>query len=188
VRFGCIAVAPSDGDLRALLTEQELLSPTFRWLGATTRDERVPGYKFDQFTTVIGDDEQIWARAKDALTHWRPQRGAGLRIYPPGVSVEVGATVLVVGGVLGVAMLAACRVVNVIDEPDRFGYVYATLPLHPECGEEAMYVERDNEGVVRFELRVLSELRDPIARLGGPVSRRMQAAATRRYIEAMKTV
>jgi uncharacterized protein (UPF0548 family) len=96
--------------------------------------------------------------------------------------------VLVVGRVVGVAMVAAYRLISVFDEPDRFGYVYATLPLHPEEGEEALFVERAADGKVHFELRVLSALHDPIARLGGPVSRRMQSAATRRYIEVMKTI
>jgi hypothetical protein len=42
--------------------------------------------------------------------------------------------------------------------------------------------------IVCFELRVLSALHDPVARLGGPISRRLQAAATRRYIDAMTTL
>ena len=188
MRFGCLAVAPSDAQLRALLTQQESLSPTFRWLGATTREEQVPGYQYDHHSVVIGAGDAPWAQAKDALAHWRPQRGARLEIYPADVAVEVGTTVLVVGRVVGAAMIAACRVTTVVDDPGRFGFVYATLPLHPEIGEEAFFVERGDDGVVRFELRVLSALHDPIARLGGPITRRVQAGATRRYLDAMKTV
>jgi uncharacterized protein (UPF0548 family) len=188
VRFGCLAVAPRDAQLRALLTRQQSLSPTFRWLGATARDERLPGYQYDEHSKLVGEGEVVWARAKAALAQWRPQRGAGLEVYPGEAAVDVGTTVLVVGRALGVAMIAACRVTQMTDEPNRFGFVYATLPVHPEVGEESFLVERGEDGVVRFELRVVSTLHDPIARLGGPVSRRLQRAATRRYLDAMQSV
>jgi uncharacterized protein (UPF0548 family) len=187
-RFGCFALAPTDAQLDALRGRQSKESPTFRWLGATMRGERVPGYDDQRASVVVGEGDAVWERAKDALSRWRPQRGAGLDVYPPDARVEPGATVLVVGKRAGVAMVAACRVTTVIDEPARYGFVYATLPVHPECGEEAFILERSEADVVRFELHVLSALHDPVARVGGPVSRRVQRAATRRYVAAMRDV
>ena len=36
-----------------------------------------------------------------------------------------------------------CRVVDVVDEPDRRGFAYGTLPGHPETGEERFMAQRD---------------------------------------------
>ena len=36
-----------------------------------------------------------------------------------------------------------CRVVYVVDEPDRRGFAYGTLPGHPESGEELFLVRYD---------------------------------------------
>ena len=46
-----------------------------------------------------------------------------------------------------------CRVASVVDEPNRFGFAYGTLPIHPEQGEQSFIVERDEGGKVTFTLR-----------------------------------
>ena len=38
---------------------------------------------------------------------------------------------------------APCRVVYVVDEPDRRGFAYGTLPGHAESGEERFVVRYD---------------------------------------------
>ena len=38
---------------------------------------------------------------------------------------------------------APCRVVYVVDEPDRRGFAYGTLPGHAESGEELFLVRYD---------------------------------------------
>jgi hypothetical protein len=40
-----------------------------------------------------------------------------------------------------------CRVVAVIDEANRYGFAYGTLPVHPETGEEAFMIVRDDKRV-----------------------------------------
>ena len=84
-------------------------------------------------------------------------------------------------------MLAACRIVAVVDEPDRYGFAYGTLPAHPEEGEELFLVTRADDGTVRFEITVFSRPHDLLTRLGGPIARRVQQHASRRYLEGMLT-
>jgi uncharacterized protein (UPF0548 family) len=73
----------------------------------------------------------------------------------------------------------------VVDEPNRYGFAYGTLPHHPEQGEEAFLVEQDDRGDVNFVIEVFSRPRHPLARLGKPVSRLVQKRTTRRYLRGM---
>jgi uncharacterized protein (UPF0548 family) len=77
-----------------------------------------------------------------------------------------------------------CRVVELVDEPDRFGFAYGTLPTHAEIGEESFIVHR---GPLRFAVEAVSRPAHPLARLAPPIADRLQAAATARYLDAMAT-
>src|SRR3954454_3069745 len=108
---------------------------TYTEVGATA--SRPPaGYRHDRWETDLGPDEgDRFARAARALREWAPQRGAGLRVFP-GDPVSLDASfVLVIPMPAGFAT-AAGRVVDVVDERDRWGFAYGTLPAHPEQGEE----------------------------------------------------
>ena len=79
-----------------------------------------------------------------------------------------------------------CRIVAVVDEPDRCGFAYGTLPTHPEEGEEAFLVVRYDNGAVRFDVEGVSRPRMPLARLVSPLADRLQDAAVHRYLAAMQ--
>lgn len=82
---------------------------------------------------------------------------------------------------------ATCRIVAVVDEPDRVGFAYGTLSMHPECGEESFLIVRD-EGDIRFEVQAVSKPKHPLARLIPPAAGRLQDAAVRRYLSAMSSL
>ncbi len=71
------------------------------------------------------------------------------------------------------------------DEPDRCGFAYGTLPGHPESGEEAFLVLRD-EGTVRLRISAYSRPGKLTTRLAGPLGRRFQQLMTRRYADALR--
>jgi uncharacterized protein (UPF0548 family) len=77
------------------------------------------------------------------------------------------------------------RVVYVIDEPDRRGFAYGTLPGHPERGEEAFVVERQPDGSVWLVIRAFSRPSSPLMWIGYPVARLLQAFYTARYERAL---
>jgi uncharacterized protein (UPF0548 family) len=79
---------------------------------------------------------------------------------------------------------AVCRVVYVVDEPDRVGFAYGTLPGHPESGEESFILER-LDGVTRFSVRAFSRPATQLARFGGPVTSLAQRIMTARYLVAV---
>jgi uncharacterized protein (UPF0548 family) len=80
-----------------------------------------------------------------------------------------------------------CRVVAIVDEPDRFGFAYGTLSVHPERGEEAFVVTRA-DGSLRFDVIAVSAHANLLTRLMAPIADRLQASASGRYLRAMEQV
>ncbi len=156
-------------------------------IGATVGDRLPAGYHHARSSLDLGSGDAVWARARDGIDGWRAPAAAGITIAPPDAPITPGTTVGVFMRLGPVHVLAACRIVAVVDEPDRYGFAYGTLPAHPEEGEELFLVTRDAGGVVRFEITAFSRPHDWLTRLGGPVARRVQQHATRRYLEGMRT-
>ncbi len=121
----------------------------------------------------------------EALREWRVHRGAGLELATDG-ALNVGTNVafsapLPIGFVDG-----TCRIVAVVNEPDRFGFAYGTLTVHPERGEESFLVVRDTHNNVRFDVHGVSRPSLPFARVLAPIADRLQDRAVRRYLSAMQ--
>ncbi|MEP6842831.1 MAG: DUF1990 domain-containing protein [Pseudolysinimonas sp.] len=77
------------------------------------------------------------------------------------------------------------RVVYVIDEPNRKGFAYGTLPGHPERGEESFFVERRPDESVWLIIRAFSRPASAIVWAGYPLVRLLQAIFTERYRRAL---
>ena len=81
-----------------------------------------------------------------------------------------------------------CRIVVVDDEPNRYGFAYGTLSVHPERGEESFVVLRDDDGNVRLDIDGVSRPAHPLAGLAPPFADHLQDGAVRRYLAAMQTL
>lgn len=121
--------------------------------------------------------------AADDLLGWRVHERAGLAVRASGPAVE-DAVVEMRLGVGTVSVRIPCRVVAVVDEPDRRGFSYGTLPGHPECGEEEFLLERAADGSLRFTVAAFSRPATLLARAGGPVTGWVQRLMTARYLRA----
>jgi uncharacterized protein (UPF0548 family) len=78
------------------------------------------------------------------------------------------------------------RVVAIVVEEDRRGFVYGTLPGHPECGEELFEVGLADDGTVLLHVRAFSRSGSLLARMLGPIGRLLQRWVTRRYGRALR--
>jgi uncharacterized protein (UPF0548 family) len=154
--------------------------------GVTLGAAGLSGFRTDRYEAELGAGAEVFARAVAGLRAWAAHRGAGVRVEPPDAPLVEGTTVVVVTRMGPASVLAACRVVAVVDEPRRFGFAYGTLPLHPESGEEAFLVERTADDVVRFRVVAVSRPAHPLARLGAPVARLVQRRVTKGYLEALR--
>jgi uncharacterized protein (UPF0548 family) len=123
-------------------------------------------------------------RAAHNLLHWQVQQRAGLRVAASSERITPQAVVVLRIGIGPLAVQAPCRVVYVIDEPDRRGFAYGTLPGHPESGEEAFILERPNNGTVTFTVTAFSRPASTLAKLAAPLGRYIQNIITTRYLHA----
>ncbi len=144
------------------------------------------GYRRDRWTRPADHDDFDAARL--AVTTWAAQRTAGLTLSPPTPDLTVGVTLAFAYPVGPGSVTGTCRIVEVIDEPDRFGFVYATLPHHPEQGEELFLVERDDQGTITAAIEAVWRPANLVTRIGLPATRFLQRRATGRYLDGLTTV
>ena len=175
---------PSPHRLRALIEHGATDSLTYGPVGITALAEPPNGYRLDRWSRTIGHGDEVFDYARDALRHWRVHTGAGLVVEAEGPPSE-GAVVAMAAPLPIGFIEVVCRVVEVVDQPDRAGFVYGTLTNHPEQGEESFMATRADDGVVNFDIVAVSRPRQMLARALPPVARRLQIAATNRYFDAM---
>ena len=174
---------PSQRDLAAVAENAEGREVTYDHVGATLTGRMPEGYRHDRYEIELPARPDAFGRGVAGIRTWAPHLGAGLTVAP-GHPPELGATVAL-GAPLGpITAVAVCRIVALVDEPDRCGFAYGTLPGHPEQGEEAFLIERRASEAV-FKIVVFSRPAELLARLGGPVTRRIQQATTRRYLDSL---
>ena len=154
---------------------------TYPNVGATA--ETAPGgYSVVRMSQRIGSGRPRFEEAAERVMRYGMLRGAGLRVDATTEVAQVGADVL---GRLG-PFVAPCRVVYVLDEPNRRGFAYGTLPGHAVCGEELFAVRYDPaDGAVHSEVAAFSRPATWWSRLGAPALTAAQRAVSRRYLSAV---
>jgi uncharacterized protein (UPF0548 family) len=163
------------------LQELAALSLTYPEVGATAGPPP-PNYGHLHGSAVIGHGRQRFEQAAASVMRWGMLRGAGVRVEATTEVAAVGSEVLVGLGPLR----APCRVVYVVDEPDRRGFAYGTLPGHPEIGEELFSVRYDPASeAVYAEVTAFSRHGTWWSRLAGPLNSLAQRVISRRYLRAV---
>ena len=145
-------------------------------VGATRSDECPGGYlHHDHNRVVIGQGDEDWDRAKQAIRDWKTFDLGWCGICWPDTPIAEGRNVAMIASHLGLWSLNACRIVYTIDEPHRFGFTYGTLTDHTESGEERFMVERDEQtGEIFYDLYSFSRPKHILAILGYPYARYLQ--------------
>ena len=176
---------PSPATVLTLLSKARGSTPTYPEVGATRNESFPAGYRHLACAIDLDNRDRTFERAVETLRGWGAQLGAGIEIVPEGARVDEGETVILVIRTFGLWAVAPCRVVYVVEETDHFAFAYGTLPGHPERGEAAFALERNETGSVAFHAMSFSQTVDPLARVGAPITRRVQQRVTRRYLTAL---
>ena len=87
--------------------------------------------------------------------------------------------------VLGVPIALPNRVVSVINEQDRAGYVLGTLPGSPLTGEQAFLLDYRADESVWFTVRQLAQVANQKLKLLTPLLRWHQRLLTARFLKAL---
>jgi len=143
------------------------------------------GYRRSEVSALVGHGDALWEHATYEVLRWGVKTASGFSVDTPG-AVSAGDRVVVTAHFLGARVLEPIEVVAVVQEPDRVGFAYRTLPGHPVSGEEAFIVHRVGE-----------EVRLTIRSLTGPASQQpwrvlypflliLQRVVRRRYLRALR--
>lgn len=150
--------------------------------GAPT-GEAPPGFHRLHYSAALSRRD-FDAAARD-LFDWKMHSQAGLQVQASDVPLRPNTVVLMRWGLGGLSIRIPCRVLEVVEEPERRGFSYGTLPGHPEAGEERFLLEHLDDGRVLFTITASSRPASALAKLGGPMSRVAQRSMTRRYLRAL---
>lgn len=160
---------------------------TYPDVGAT-RTTPPAGWRAFRYRRRIGDGRVLFERAAEHIAAFGIQTGAGVFGTSSTPTAREGTELTVRLGIGPAAVTAPCRVVYVLDEPNRRGFAYGTLPGHPLAGEELFAVEHDPADDAVYGL-VLAFSRPAAwyARWGGPLPRLVQSWFARRYLATLPT-
>ena len=168
---------PSDERIQQFIDERRSLSFSYAEVGAT-RDAPPSWSVVDHNRIALGSGAACFERAKVAVRNWTMFDIGWVKLCWPVTPIEPGATVAVLGRVLGLWSMNACRVVYAIDERqqvERFGFAYGTLPEHVESGEERFSVEWNHaDGSVVYDILAFSRPNQTLSRVLYPWTRRLQ--------------
>ncbi len=154
---------------------------TYPEVGATA-GELPAGYRHLRKVRDLGAGRPVFEAASRALLTWQMHERAGVRLVSGPARAVEGADV----SFRWWGIPIECRVVDVVDEPDRQGFAYGTLARHPERGEERFVVSIDPEtGSVLATITAFSRPSGPLARLAGPAGRFAQDRMTQRYLDSL---
>lgn len=176
---------PGEAAIRRFLAGQAGQPFTYAAVGAT-RAEVPARYTVDRNRKRLGHGSADFDRARDLLRSWRMFDLGWVRSFPSDAPIREGTAVAVIAQAAGLTFLNATRIVYAFDEGSRFGFAYGTLPDHVESGEERFSIEIDPaDGSVWYDLLAFSRPRHPLARLGYPVTRRLQRRFARDSMAVM---
>lgn len=135
---------------------------------------------------MLGHGRALFDRVGDDILAFAIQRRLGIFRQAATPTAAPGTDVTVRLGIGPVAITAPCRVVYVLDEPDRRGFAYGTLTGHPVAGEELFAAEYDPEtDTVHGVITAFSRAATWYTALGGPAVPLIQRLMADRYLSVL---
>jgi uncharacterized protein (UPF0548 family) len=178
---------PSSTQLEEFLEESHRLPLSYNRVHLA--DGAPAGFRADEAGGVLGRGAETFARACLALKEWRHFDLGWVSVFPRPVPITTGTDVVVVIHHLGFWSINGCRVVYEIgdrEDGSSFGFAYGTLTNHAELGEEIFEVSIDPLSEdVRYRIRAVSKPRALAARIGYPITRKLQEQFRQDSIAAM---
>ena len=182
---------PPDARIGRFLDDQRSLPFSYPEVGAS-RVGAPPGYPVNQLRGRLGVEPVTFARAVEALRHWKMYETGWTKLCWPDAPITGGTVVGVLGRHFGLWSLNACRIVYVIEEKEalllkRYGFAFGTLPGHVERGEERFTIEwHAADDAVAYELFAFSRPAHPLVKAAAPLARLIQRRFAIDSLRSMK--
>ena len=133
------------------------------------------GFVRDFSRSEIGRGRHIFMVAREAFQRWEQFDLGWVLVVNPTARIALGQMVAVEAHTACLWSINLSRIVEIVDSPTRFGFMYATTALHVEEGQERFVIDFDPEsGSVSYLIEAVSRPRHILARIGYPFSRAMQ--------------
>lgn len=182
-------VKPSQMVVRQFLEDRKQDRFSYAEVGSS-RLTAPKNYNIDHNRLQIGNNLEDFQRAAKAVKSWKMFEMPWVELYPPETPIEIGETVGILIKHYGFWSLNANRIVYLIEEQgeiEKYGFAYGTLTAHAEQGEERFTVEfHHSTGEVWYDLFAFSKPGHILAKLGYPLSRRLQKKFAVESKEAMR--
>jgi uncharacterized protein (UPF0548 family) len=168
---------PSNAEIEQFIDRSHDLPLSYGPIGMVRHP--TPVDQFDDQVVAIGHGEADFERARRALLGWKHFDIGWVETFPKQPSVEAGTDVAVLIHHLGFWSLNGARVLYHVGGTDNHaacGFAYGTLTNHAESGEELfeVFIDQDS-GDVSYRIRAVSWPQSPVARIGRPIVRALQA-------------
>ncbi len=133
------------------------------------------GFVHDLSRSEIGRGLHVFVAAREAFQRWEQFDLGWVQVVNPIAKIAPGELVAVEAHTAYLWSISFNRVVEVVDSPTRFGFMYTTTAFHVEEGQERFVIDFDPESEsVSYLLEAVSRPRHILARIGYPFSRSMQ--------------
>jgi uncharacterized protein (UPF0548 family) len=173
---------PDEAILRQFIQKEGQADFSYPEIGMSRTDDFISGYDNDLNRIRLGQGEEVYRAACEAIRNWQMFPGGWASIAPGVPPIREGETVAMIVRLYGFYWVNSCRIVYTFEEDaevKKFGFAYGTLPNHIEKGEERFSVEMLPDGSVWYDLRAYSRPRFWLVKLGYPVARFFQ----RRFVK-----
>lgn len=142
-------------------------------------------FRRSEVTGWIGRGDAAWQRASADVLTWAVKTRSGFSVADAR-KVEPDARLTVTARIAGLTIHEPVQVVDVVEDDDRVGFSYRTLPGHPVSGEEAFIVHREGEDIFLTVRSLTAPSEVQPWRVLHPVLRIAQLVARRRYLRALR--
>jgi len=181
---------PSMADITRFLDASRALPLSYAPTGIVK--EKPDTGRFDQQVVRVGHGRADFERSRAALMGFKQFEMGLVETFPRDARAEPGTVVAVLIRHLGFWSLTGARVLYQVGGNNgeaAFGFAYGTLTNRAESGEELFEVFIDREsGDVKYRIRAVSWPQTPLAWIGQPIARVLQARFRRDSAAAMKRV
>jgi uncharacterized protein (UPF0548 family) len=133
------------------------------------------GFAHDLSRSELGRGLHVFAAAREAFRRWEQFDLGWVQVVNPMAKIAPGELVALEAHTAYLWSMSFNRVVEVVDSPARFGFMYTTTAFHVEEGQERFVIDFDpGSESVSYLLEAVSRPRHILARIGYPISRAMQ--------------
>ena len=181
---------PSREEINDFIAAQSRLTFSYAEVGETKIRAAPHGYPINQLREKLGEGEQTYQKAVEALRSWQMYSTNWTELHPKNAPIENGEIVVMLVNHLGFWSLNPCRIVYSIEEEtpqfSRNAFAVGTLPAHYEAGEERFMIEWNRQtDEVYYELYAFARAHNWLAKIGFPFVPLFQKRFAANSYEAM---